>query len=135
MYPLIQMLGMITAPLQGIITSGSTALTLPLTDLIPAFLVDLIPGFDTLDLIMLGIRVVGLISIIHFVRSRITESVIATILVLVLSYLILFRWATLLLPILILVIFLPHGPLNLLFDIALGGGGGEEAAARKRRKA
>jgi len=111
-----------------------------LIEMIPASIMDLIPNLDpglsTWDLIMIGVRTVGLISIIHFVRSRITSSTLATITTLVLAYLLLFRWATLFLPVLVLVIFLPHGPLNLIFDIALGGGGAgpEEAKKKKSQK-
>ena len=132
---------MLPIPLASLPTTAlnmHTITAIMLIEVIPASIMDLIPSLDaglsTWDLIMIGIRTVGLISIIHFVRSRITSSTLATITTLVLAYLLLFRWATLFLPVLVLVIFLPHGPLNLIFDIALGGGGGEEAARKKKSK-
>ncbi|MFW5902655.1 MAG: hypothetical protein ACOCTT_02085 [archaeon] len=120
--------------ISGTAISVFTALTLPLSNLIPGFLADLTPEIGTWDMIMIGIRLVGLISIIHFVRTKITNSAAATIIILVLSYILLFRYATFFLPVLVIIIFIPHGPLQLIFDLALGGGAGPEEAKKKKSK-
>lgn len=116
----------------GTATSTITALTLPLINLIPGFIADLTPNLGTWDMIMIGVRLVGLISIIHFVRTKITNSAAATLIVLVLSYLLLFQYATFFLPVLVIIIFIPHGPLQLIFDLALGGGAGPEETKKKK---
>lgn len=91
----------------------------------------LLPQIGTMSMIMILIRLLCLVFIIHWVRRRLTGSVAVTLVTLVLSYLLLFHWASFWIPIVLLIIVLPHGPLTLLFDLALGGGGGEEAKKKK----
>ncbi len=94
----------------------------------------LMPSLGLIDLVLLGVRLLCLVFIIHWVRRRITDSTAVTLITLVLSYLLLFRWAGLWIPIILLIVVLPHGPLNLMFDLALGGGAGAEEAKKKKSK-
>ncbi len=96
-------------------------------------ILSLTPQVGILELIMIAIRVIVLIFIVKWVRERITGSTAATLITIVLSYFILFHWASFWIPIVLLLIVLPHGPLNIMFDLALGGGGASEGSIKKKK--
>lgn len=94
----------------------------------------LIPQVGMFELIMIAIKVIVLMFIVKWVRARITGSTAVTIITILLSYFILFEWASFWIPLILFIIVIPHGPLDIMFDLALGGGGGEEAKKKKNMK-
>lgn len=101
----------------------------------------LIPSIGTWDLILLGIKVFLLLYIVRWVRRRLTNSTAMTVIILVLGYLLLFRWSGFWIPVLVFLLALSHGVLELAFDLAIGKpwkksemGEGEKKKAAEKRK-
>ena len=86
--------------------------------------------FETIDLIVVGFKIIVLLFIISFVRNRFGGGTIATILTLVIGYIVLFQPWDGFGPLFFVYLFIIFGFTAILFDIAItkpwhwGSGGG-----------
>jgi hypothetical protein len=88
---------------------------------------------QTIDLLMLGVKVVILLFIVQFVRGRFGGGPLVTILILIIGYIFLFQLSWIFEPMMLIYLFIIFGFTGLLFDLAIakpwksmGAPGGEE---------
>ena len=85
---------------------------------------------ETLDLVMLGFKIVVLLFIIQFTRGRFGGGPLVTILVLVIGYIMLFSLWPIFGPMMLIYFIIAFGFINIVFDLVIakpwaGGGEGE----------
>ena len=87
---------------------------------------------QTIDLVILGFKIVVLLFIVQFVRGRFGGGPMVTILILVIGYIFLFQMQYIFLPMMFVYLFIVFGFSMLIMDLVIakpwarGGGGGEE---------
>jgi hypothetical protein len=85
---------------------------------------------QTIDLIILGFKIVVLLFIVQFVRSRFGSGPIVTILILVLGYIVLFQLWAVFAPGMFIYLLIFFGFTGIIFDLVISKpwakGGGEE---------
>ncbi len=86
---------------------------------------------ETLDLVILGFKIVVLLFIVQFARNRFGGGTLVTVLILVLGYIMLFPLWPIFGPMMFIYLFIVFGFSMLLMDLVIAkpwarGGGGEE---------